>query len=279
MENKRNVWLLPTDKPSRIYLIKSTNKLGITSSDPFYMENFGSGTQNQHIYITSDEEIKDGDYAYHKVFGIGKIVNINKEDCFVTLKRKPTDGSVTTPWKRNIPDIKKIILTTDRNLIIDGVQAIDDDFLEWFVNNPSCEFVEVIDFRDGFYINNETISFPFYKIIFPKEEEPKQEEINFIIKELNEERKRVTKKETLEEAKNKAWENYEYGHGHLYSRTFFDAFELGYNLAKEQDKNKYSEEDMIEFAVWTYLEVGQNSGKERTNKELFKQWFEQFKKK
>ena len=41
--------------------------------------------------------------------------------------------------------------------------------------------------------------------------------------------------ETLEEAKNNAWQNYEYGQGHLYSRTFFDAFELGYNLAKEQE--------------------------------------------
>ena len=51
-------------------------------------------------------------------------------------------------------------------------------------------------------------------------------------------------KETLEEAKNNAWQNYEYGQGHLYSRTFFDAFELGYNLAKEQDKNKFSEEEI-----------------------------------
>jgi len=101
---------------------------------------------NNNIYITSDEEIKEGDYAYHKVFGIGKIVNINGEDCFVTLKTKPTDGSVTTPWKRNIPDIKKIILTTDQDLIKDGVQAIDDEFLEWFVKNPSCEEVEVESF-------------------------------------------------------------------------------------------------------------------------------------
>jgi hypothetical protein len=54
------------------------------------------------------------------------------------------------------------------------------------------------------------------------------------------------KKETLEEAKFKAWQNYEYGRGHLYSRTFYDAFDLGYNLAKkEQDKNNFSEEDMI----------------------------------
>jgi hypothetical protein len=34
-------------------------------------------------------------------------------------------------------------LTTNQDLINDGVQPIEDDFLEWFVKNPSCEFVEV----------------------------------------------------------------------------------------------------------------------------------------
>ena len=38
---------------------------------------------------------------------------------------------------------KKIILTTDQDLIKDGVQAIEDEFLQWFVKNPSCEWVEV----------------------------------------------------------------------------------------------------------------------------------------
>jgi hypothetical protein len=30
---------------------------------------------------------------------------------------------------------KKIILTTDLDLIKDGVQSIDNEFLEWFVKN------------------------------------------------------------------------------------------------------------------------------------------------
>jgi hypothetical protein len=37
----------------------------------------------------------------------------------------------------------KVILTTNKLLIKDGVQAIDDEFLEWFVKNPSCEEVGV----------------------------------------------------------------------------------------------------------------------------------------
>jgi hypothetical protein len=58
-------------------------------------------------------------------------------------------------------DWKKIILTTDLDLIKDGVQEIDDEFLEWFVKNPSCEWVEVrytVDF------NSKAI------IIIPKED-------------------------------------------------------------------------------------------------------------
>jgi hypothetical protein len=62
-------------------------------------------------------------------------------------------------------------LTTNNLLIKTGVQAIDDEFLEWFVKNPSCEWVEVesminmIQFTPREFI---------YKIIIPQEE-PKQE--------------------------------------------------------------------------------------------------------
>jgi len=38
---------------------------------------------------------------------------------------------------------KEILLSTDTELQKDGVQAIDDTFLEWFVKNPSCEYVEI----------------------------------------------------------------------------------------------------------------------------------------
>jgi hypothetical protein len=61
------------------------------------------------------------------------------------------------PWK-------KIILTTDQDLIKDGVQAIDDEFLEWFVKNPSCEFVEINKYAYA------KPNFGNYKIIIPKEE-------------------------------------------------------------------------------------------------------------
>ena len=48
---------------------------------------------------------------------------------------------------------------------------------------------------------------------------------------------------------------------------------------KPKQERMYSEEDMIDFGLWLYLEVGSSKVKERTNKELFNKWFEQFKKK
>ena len=79
----------------------------------------------------SDEEIeKDYVIAYGVVI---KVMMFNKETLYFVNGTKA---------KRE--ECKKIILTTDKELIKDGVQAIDDDFLEWFVKNPSCEEVETV---------------------------------------------------------------------------------------------------------------------------------------
>ena len=78
--------------------------------------------------------------------------------------------------------MKKIILTTNQDLIKDGVQAIDDEFLEWFVKNPSCEEVKV---NYGLFtplgrqvdpmgiLRNHSKCVWKYNIIIPKDE-PKQ---------------------------------------------------------------------------------------------------------
>jgi hypothetical protein len=118
---------------------------------------------NENIYITSDEEIKE-DYAFHlktqevlKVKGVGE-------------KSKEIFHSKGFSYPK---ECKKIILTTDQDLIKDGVQAIDDEFLEWFVKNPSCERVEVENkrFFNGF-LDPEYASPKWkykYIIIIPKE--------------------------------------------------------------------------------------------------------------
>jgi predicted XRE-type DNA-binding protein len=123
------------------------------------------GDSYQNIYITSDEEIKEGDWVYSetrnkvcKVTGVSKWSH--KDDYSIDLDNE--NYYIHNSYG------KKIILTTDQDLIKDGVQAIDDEFLEWFVKNPSCEEV-VVDKPIS-----RGIPLLGYKIIIPQEE-PKQE--------------------------------------------------------------------------------------------------------
>jgi hypothetical protein len=155
----KNIHVLPTDKPSKMWF-NLKGKLVLDTVNCLYED-----IQCQNIYITSDEEIKEGDWLFSS-----KTNNIFKADSIEYLESHNMIEDFDKSFYINSKYSKKIILTTDQDLIKDGVQTIDDEFLEWFVKNPSYEEVEVIDFRDGFYINNETISFPFYKIIIPKEE-------------------------------------------------------------------------------------------------------------
>lgn len=54
MEKKRNLWVIPTDKPSSIWINYVVKKL---IYGQFTSNNTKINCQNQHIYITSDEKI------------------------------------------------------------------------------------------------------------------------------------------------------------------------------------------------------------------------------
>ncbi len=139
----------------------------------------GIRTNIKHLYITSDEEIKEGNWCYYlNRFGGGNIIcqayrhKDDKRMLFAHSSSNREIGEGITPLK---DECKKIILTTDQDLIVDGVQPIDDEFLEWFVKNPNCEFVE-LDIEtelDAYYRNGIGGARPI-KIIIPQEE-PKQE--------------------------------------------------------------------------------------------------------
>ena len=221
----KNIHLIPTDKPSRLY--KTGNFLLLDSKA---MPNNTLETMNQHIYITSDLEVKEGDlkvgeyYLYfNKIRQFKEIDNLNRA------------------WK----DYKKIILTTDQDLIKDGVQAIDDEFLKWFVKNPSCEWVEVIYDKDAFPYGVETAKgYGWYKIIIL------QEELTYTEAVKKEERifnSIMMKQETLEEAAERYVEQIttiEFGKPHNAPhrvKTFIDG-------AKWQQERMYSEEDLKQFA-------------------------------
>jgi hypothetical protein len=77
----------------------------------------------QDVYISNDDLIREGDW-------------------WVDTDDNSTNNGLDWILANNAPNCKKIILTTDIDLIDDGVQAIPNDFLVWFEKNPSCEWVE-----------------------------------------------------------------------------------------------------------------------------------------
>jgi hypothetical protein len=142
----KNIHVLPTENSSRL----SYNKDGVLE-----LHRLQWRKNTQHISITNDEEIKEGDWFIYK----NEIIHRDK-------------GKIDSMWVDADKNGKKIILTTDQDLIKDGVQGIDDEFLEWFVNNPSCEEVEVK--KKGISDHMKRFAYYRYEIIIPQEE-PKQE--------------------------------------------------------------------------------------------------------
>lgn len=136
----KNIHILKTGKPSRLLkdIVDETYQF---KKEVLYGNRFELPL---NIYITNDEEIKEGDYGI-----------LGKEVLSYHQMHKR--------W--GMPQGKKIILTTDADLVKDGVKAIPDDFLEWFIKNPSCEYVEVKPLLS----NNGRALFG-YKTVIPKEE-------------------------------------------------------------------------------------------------------------
>jgi len=180
----KNIYLVPTDKSSRLLFNSLHNSFCIQKEfDGMYINDGkvsgadfwgiekarNNGFKSQHIYITSDEEIKEVDWM-------------------IRSDEQPTLVTPNFFWDFGVK-YHKIILTTDPILIEDGVQAIDDTFLEWFVKNSSCEFIHVYNDRVvGYEYDNYTIILPQEdtdEALLPKfsttdeliQEEPKQEPV------------------------------------------------------------------------------------------------------
>jgi hypothetical protein len=216
-----NIHLIPTDNEQHSIVQKNTGLVLIQTPRKEY-----SGTK-LNIYITSDEEIKEGDWYLY---------------CNQINKRIRKNPKAEYPY----PNYQKIILTTDQDLIKDGVQEIDNEFLEWFVKNPSCEFVEVQKWFDG-------LDFLEYKIIIPQEE-PKQE--------------------TLKEA---AINNYPEGDVWTIEQALIRRLAF-MNGAKWQAERSYSEEEVKSFLdrYRSQFRMDKNVDIKQSD---FIQWFNKFKKK
>jgi hypothetical protein len=248
----KEIHLIPTDRPSRLHF---DGKLFLS---PNYQDSktINSTVEGRNIYITSDEEIKEEDWFYN----------------IISLKPEPFkacengDGYVNcNKYSHYRIDCKKIILTTDQDLIKDGVQAITDEFLEWFVKNPSCEHVSVQKRYSEFTVE----PFVGYKIIIPQEDKidlAKLRTTQFSL-EMATNAIQEAKQETLEEVA----EKYSQGWGENDDVKSFIAGD------EWQAKRMYSEEEVkniaVDFFYYWWNAKGNNT------EEGFDKWFEQFKKK
>jgi hypothetical protein len=135
MEKKCKVELLPTNDKTRIHKDKEgklSYSLGAYSKDNFNFHSY------QYLYILSDDEIKEGDYRLDIFINNPKPIKADKnyKDSFT----------------------KKIIATTNPDLIKEGVASIDDDFIKEYCNNPIeevlVEYANYYIYRERVLINN-----------------------------------------------------------------------------------------------------------------------------
>jgi hypothetical protein len=141
----KNIFIIPTDKPSRLYYSTNNSNLLLARNTNVTFRTFERSPQN--IYITSGDKFVCDEYVTDGIEVIrasSKLVN--------------AQGLVDRR------DWKKIVLTTDTKLIEDGVQPIIDNYLEWFVENPTCEEVEVI--KEYFWED----TFRGYSLRLPKDD-------------------------------------------------------------------------------------------------------------
>lgn len=139
----KNIFLVPTKSKSNLY----EGNLGQPLTETYASANLRKPIG---LYITSGKKAKKGDYA------------VATQGLWRNIVTKITGNPVMDVWE-------EIILTNDEKLIKDGIQSVPNDFLNWFVENSSCEFVEVekkmIQHTRGKMIYSLGYE---YKIILPK---------------------------------------------------------------------------------------------------------------
>ena len=285
----KNLYIIPTNDPSK--LIKNNLGYGIVSDAWKQFDIDLIQAQYQNIYITDDSKIRERDWFLNTLNN-----QVNKCDDLIYEKNVNLSS-----W------CKKIILTTDQDLIKDGVQAIDDEFIEWFVKNPSCESVDVNDWMDtngniafGGNIRYQ-ISCSTYKEIIIPQEEPKQYPsipldcthdivTKYGVAECQNcglEESKISKQLTIKEAAEKANVYNLYAKG-TKGQAFNEGFIAGAKsdaakdywfekFQQEQDNTKFSDEDMVEFSKWRVIYEENNPNNVKHSKKLLQIWFSQFK--
>jgi hypothetical protein len=256
------IHLLPTSKLTRLWTNNLRRRLELDEFPSQHPSNIA-----KHIYITSDEEIREGDKILNPTNEVQTCIGLEKgigteSICWIKVKETTT--------LQQILNSQKIILTTDQDL--DDVQKIGDEFLEWFIKNPGCEQVEVTYDKDVFPYGVETAKgYGLYKIII-LQEEPKQKQKEHLIEIMRGDEELglyEELQETLEEAMNV--NGY---HDEVSDTLWREGVKFG---AKWQAERMYNEVDMHKaYCAGSNFDMSCLKGEQYY---MFKEWFEQFKKK
>jgi hypothetical protein len=120
------------------------------------------------VYITTHENIREGDW-FIRGDEIHRCFRVHKTDIeFLTSIDSVYCGS-NTFWNKEY--CKKIILTTNKDLIANGIQKIDEESLEYLKQNSEnvkIDLVAVNEFGSEITVNGYGFNKFIYKVIGPK---------------------------------------------------------------------------------------------------------------
>jgi hypothetical protein len=269
---EKNIFLLPTDKSSRLYLEYGDGDLCLANN----LLPQTSRSNNQNVHITSDEKIKQYDWC----------LNTKTKNIFqATFTDVNSIYAINPSCKYEDSDkVKKIILTTDQSL--KGVQSIDNQFLNWFVKNTNCEQIKIdseikcFD-KNGFSISSCIYDTDYSKMVYipiiPLDADflgrtsfdlLKQEAIKEEMAEFDEQQtlEQDAKKYAVNKRNKKNLTNREFD---LCQKDFIEG-------AKHQAERSFSKEEVIELLQKYRFDL--SSGKTAIIGDTTNFWFDQFKK-
>lgn len=152
MEKKCKVFLLKTDKETNIF--KDIGKLFYSELEAQTGKSINSIVDGLFMYILSYDEIKERDWVYEYVpvgqkpyiSEIHKVISIDKKEGIIEFEEHTV----------GIGFCKKIIATTNPDLIKEGVSSIDNDFIKKYCNNTVDEVIvkyeEIHDYNNQYEI-------------------------------------------------------------------------------------------------------------------------------
>ena len=161
---KRDLVMLPTNEKADLYRPFVSDKLYHNISKIDKASSY-TDVDYQHLCILSDEEIKEGNYFYHKTLGILK--------CNST-ETTPLTKSVYLYYyaKDNIEyridsrECKKIIATTDKLILKISKSINKEQFPDILVPQPSQSFIEhfVSEYNKGNIITEVVVEYETSKL-------------------------------------------------------------------------------------------------------------------